>query len=264
MSGYNSQDPLALLYMGKTGRWLNYEKKTGYWGPLAQQEATVAALRAKIQSLRVPDISGEWAFAATKNVVDAVSATTNAITSIEGVISRVMALLHSFISDVYYRVQFETLAQSTFESYKRDVDDLIGQSAGEVLKKIPSVVRRLQEGDTEGVSQALTTCRRILEAFADAIYSPSDATIELSGNTLKLDASKHQNRINAYIAQRTSSSSRRQKLRQNLSNLFDRVSTGVHKDVTVSEAYALFLNTYLIMGEVLQLNSSGEVEAFVE
>jgi hypothetical protein len=119
---------------------------------------------------------------------------------------------------------------------------LIATRAGEVLSQIPAAINRLSEGDKEGVSQALTTCRRILETFADF------------GNTLKLDASKHQNRINAYIAQRTESSSRRQRLRQNLSNLFDRVSTGVHNDVTPEEAFSLFLNTYLFLGEVLQVS----------
>ena len=264
MTGYNLTDPISLLYMTKTGRWTNYEKKQGYWGPLAQQEASVEALKAKVVSLRVPDVSGDYAYISTKNVVDTVNAATTSISSIQAVISRVQALLHKFVSGVYYRLQFENLVESTFEGYKDDVDALIEQHAGEVIKKIPAVVRRLQEGDGEGVSQALTTCRRILEAFADAIYPATEATIELGGNTLKLDASKHQNRINAYIAERSDSSSRRQRLRQNISNLFDRVSTGVHNDVSCEEAYALFLNTYLLIGEILHLEQSVKSEVVAE
>ena len=41
----------------------------------------------------------------------------------------------------------------------------------------------------------------------------------------------------------------------NLANLFDRVSSGVHNDVSVSEARALFLNTYLLLGEILHLGN---------
>ena len=74
---------------------------------------------------------------------------------------------------------------------------------------------------------------------------------------LKLDASKHQNRINAYVSQITESDSRRKKLRQNLSNIFDRVSTGVHTDVTSDEAFSLFLNVYLLLGEILQMSVAG-------
>jgi hypothetical protein len=38
--------------------------------------------------------------------------------------------------------------------------------------------------------------------------------------------------------------------------LFDRVSTGVHNDVTVEEAHSLFLNVYLFLGELLHLGQA--------
>jgi hypothetical protein len=116
---------------------------------------------------------------------------------------------------------------------------------------------RLSQGDAEAISQALSTCRRIIEAFADSIFPPSDATLEIGSNVLKLDAAKHQNRINAYVHERIESQSRRQRIRQNLANLFDRVSTGVHNEVTPEEARALFLNTYLFLGEVLHIGRAG-------
>ena len=50
-------------------------------------------------------------------------------------------------------------------------------------------------------------------------------------------------------------------LRRTLGDLYDRVSTGVHGDVTSDEARFLFLNTYLYLGEVLALEqptTSGE------
>lgn len=56
---------------------------------------------------------------------------------------------------------------------------------------------RLSEDVLESVSQALTTVRRIIDAFADSIYPPSDETINIGGNELSLSANKHQNRINA-------------------------------------------------------------------
>ena len=133
------------------------------------------------------------------------------------------------------------------------LDDSNNLIYGNVLEQIPSVMSRLAEGNQESISQALTTCRRILESFADSIFPPIEDTIEIGGNQLSLNASKYQNRINAYIHQRIESSTRKIRFRQNLSNLFDRVSTGVHKDVTAEEARALFLSTYLIIGEILHL-----------
>jgi hypothetical protein len=75
----------------------------------------------------------------------------------------------------------------------------------------------------------------------------------MGGNEVSLAANRHQNRINAFVYQRIKSKSRITKIRQTLSNLYDRVSTGVHNDVTAEEAKALFLNTYLLLGEVLHI-----------
>ena len=54
-----------------------------------------------------------------------------------------------------------------------DVDTLIYEHCGDVLDKIPAVMDRLAEGDQEAVSQGLTTCRRIIESFADSTYPPT-------------------------------------------------------------------------------------------
>ena len=239
--------------MGLTGRWVDKEKNTGYWGPLAEQEATIDAQKAKLAGMRTPDSSGEWAGMAIANVTRSMSEVANIISRLSGIKSRVLAHLHTFVTEIYYEKEFDNLSESIFEKYKKDVDILIGTSCGNVLEQIPSVMSRLAEGNQESISQALTTCRRILESFADSIFPPIEDTIEIGSNQLSLNASKYQNRINAYIHQRIESSTRKTRFRQNLSNLFDRVSTGVHKDVTAEEARALFLNTYLIIGEILHL-----------
>ena len=253
MGGYNSSDEISLKYMGLTGRWVDKEKNTGYWGPLAEQEATIDAQKAKLAGMRTPDSSGEWAGMAIANVTRSMSEVANIISRLSGIKSRVLAHLHTFVTEIYYEKEFDNLSESIFEKYKKDVDILIGTSCGNVLEQIPSVMSRLAEGNQESISQALTTCRRILESFADSIFPPTEDTIEMAGNQVSLNASKHQNRINAYIHQSIESSTRKKRFRQNLTNLFDRVSTGVHKDVTAEEARALFLNTYLIIGEILHL-----------
>jgi hypothetical protein len=95
--------------------------------------------------------------------------------------------------------------------------------------------------------------RRIIDSFADSIFPPRDETIILGGNEVSLGPNRHLNRINAFVHNGTESKSRRVKIRQNLANLYERVSTGVHSDVTAEEAKALFLNTYLLLGEVLHI-----------
>jgi hypothetical protein len=255
LEGYNSSNPISLKYMGITGRWTDREKNKGFWGPLAQQEASIAAEKAKLASMRTPDLSTDYPAIALNNMNAAMTASANHISRLSGIKSRVLAKLHTFVSEIYYEKQFDSLSESIFERYKNEVDTLIAGHCGDVLEKIPAVMDRLSEADEESVRHALVTCRRIIDAFADSIYPPSDSTIEIGGNTLKLDAAKHQNRINAYVHARVESKSRKVRLRQNLANLYDRVSTGVHKEVTAEEARSLFLNTYLLIGEILHLSN---------
>jgi hypothetical protein len=253
MSGYNTDNPISLKYMGITGRWTNRENKTGIWAPLAQLEASILAEQTKLASMRTPDLSTQYANSALSAITISMTASANHISRLSGIKTRVLARLHAFVSEVYYEKQFDTLSESIFERYKRDVDNLISATCGDVLEKIPAVMDRLSDGDEESIRHALVTCRRIIDAFADSVFPPSDGTIEIGGNQLKLDAGKHQNRINAFVHQNTASQSRKQRIRQNLANLYDRVSTGVHKEVSSEEARSLFLNSYLLIGEILHL-----------
>lgn len=254
MRGYNSTNPISLKYMGKTGRWKDKEELKGYWGPLAQLNAAYEVENAKLSMMTTPDTSGQFGKSILHDHRVAVAHATNFISRLGGIRSRVLSLLHAFVSEIYYEKKFDSLSESIFEQYKTDIDSKIATSCGDVLEQIPSVMARLSDGDPESISQALTTLRRIIDSFADSIYPPTDATINIGANTLSLDAKKHQNRINAFVHERVGSKSRKTKIRQNLSNLYDRVCAGVHDEVVASEARSLFLNTYLVLGEILHLD----------
>jgi hypothetical protein len=167
--------------------------------------------------------------------------------------SRVIALLHDFITQTYYEKTFSGLAESIFEQHKTAVEKLLADTCEEVLEKVPAVYSRLAEGNQEAVSQALGTIRRIIDAFADAVYPPTDATAKIDANIIHLRPSHHLNRLNVYVRDHTTSDARRKKLRQALANLYERVSTGIHRDVSPTEARALFLEMYLLLGEILSL-----------
>lgn len=256
MQGYNSTNEISLKYMGLTGRWTNKDEKKGYWGPLAQHEAALEAQNIKLKSLTTPDTSGVAAIRIMNMHQEQLSITTKYISTLSGIKSRVLSILHEFISAIYYEKEFDSLSESIFEKYKSDVDNLISAHCGDVLEQIPSVMSRLAEGNSESISQALTTVRRIIDSFADSIFPPRDTTINIGGNELTLGTNKHQNRINAFVHLKIESKSRKSKIRQNLSNLYDRVSTGVHNDVSAEEARSLFLNCYLLLGEILHIAES--------
>lgn len=260
MRGYFSNVDLCIRYMGLTGRWTDREKKEGYWMPVAQVESLITAKKIELESMSTPNVSGtDYANIVMTNYLNKKSAISTLISKLTGIKSRVLGILHTFTSEIYYEKELDHLAESIFENYKKDVDTLISGLCGDVLQQIPSVVNRLAEGEEESVSQALTTVRRIIDSFADAIFPPVEETYEIGGNQLSLGASRHLNRLNVYVHQRVESKSRKDKIRQNLANLYARVSTGVHADVSIEEAQSLFLNCYLLLGEILHISKLDKI-----
>lgn len=252
MQGFGDDD-VSIKYMTKTGRWTDKDNLEGYLAPFAQIEASSEAQKKKLSLIRIPDTSGDKATFVIDRVTKQMNSATNNISKLEGIISRVISLIHDFATNVYYQRTFDFIAESIFDKYKKDVDNLIAENSGDILEQIPSVVGRLSDGDKESISQGLTTCRRIIDSFANHIYPATEETINIGGNTLSLKQDKVLNRINAYIHLNCESDSQKKKLRQNLSNLYERVSAGVHADVDASEAKSLFFNTYLLLGEILTL-----------
>jgi hypothetical protein len=267
-SGENAQDLARRL-----GRVTNVAQNLGHWGPLAQIEADIATNRQRLQTLRVPDVSlsissanpnewvtgGAWtpapqtaASGAINAVVAEVRNVATTLSTQTGIRARALAWIHMFAVNVYHERAFSGLAESIFERYKADVDKLLAQRAGDALSKIAAINDRLAEGDTEAISQALSTGRRIIDAFADAVYPPSSRPNLVDGQEVKVGKGQVQNRLMAYVDKHVSSKGRRRKLKRALEDLYDRVSTGVHADVTAEEARALFLEVYTFLGEVLQ------------
>ncbi|EMM7414220.1 hypothetical protein RZ686_004447, partial [Enterobacter hormaechei] len=213
--GYVSNEDTSLKFMTKTGRWTNREEKKGYWAPIAQIEAIINSQTLKLNSLGTPNVSGvSMAYPIMKEHRDLVNNVSNSISTYSGIKSRALGVLHDFVSAIYYEKELDHLAESIFERYKKDIDTLISDLCAEVLQQIPSVVNRLAEKDEESVSQALTTVRRIIDSFADAIFPPTEDTYEIGGEALTLGPSRHLNRINVFVHQRIESKGRKDKIRQ--------------------------------------------------
>jgi hypothetical protein len=161
-----------------------------------------------------------------------------------------------FVSNSFYELKFSGMQETIFEKHKTEIDSLLSVECVDVLKKVPSIYDRLSAQDPEAVSQALNSCRRIIDAFADSVFPPKEGTFKIGGNELKLTAQHNKNRINVFIYQRCKSDSLRERLKKRLDSLYERVTTGVHSDVSSEEAKCLFLDTYLLLGEILSISKA--------
>lgn len=254
MQGYSSIDEISLKYMLKTRRWTDREKLEGYWMPLSQFAALKESYSTKLRLYSIPNTEN---VPIINGIKAAINATASDIAKFEGIESTVISLLHDFATSVYYERVFDGLAESIFDSYKKEVDLLIAENTGDVLDKIPYVINGISEGGTESISQALSTCRRIIDSFADCVYPPQNNPIQTDdGKSISVKKDKVLNRIITYVKENCPSKSRFEKIRDNATHLYGRVSTGVHNDIDSSEAKNLFFNTYLILGEILSLKKS--------
>ena len=257
--GYSMEDPTSLKYMTWTVRWTNYEKKEGYWGSAAQQEAEIEALEARLDVTKRFTPTGDWSFMHLKGQQDQVSEQARQIVRFKSILSRVRALIQQFAASLYYEKLLSGQAEAIFETYKRQVDGLLAARAGDALSKLPHIFARLSNPDAEAISQALLTCRRVIDSFANAVYPPSASKAMLDGKQVEVGPPQVKNRLRIYVAERVVSDSRKERMFKTLSFLYDRVSVGVHSDVEESEAKALVLQTYLLLGEMLSLGNIPEL-----
>lgn len=256
-SGYLSGSPNIEHWVTVTGRWRTENDGTWYQMNIAQLEAAIDVSRKKIDAFRMPSSLGNDALTSAKMIVNSVNQISVHITKYEGIRSKIFAELHKFATSVYYDRIFASLIEGIFDSYKKEIDLLVAEKLGDIVEKIPSVVKRLSDSDAESITHAMTTCRRIIEAFADHIYPASDEPVTLGGNEASVKKDKVLNRINKFVEENCASKSRRDRIRQNLANLWGRVCSSVHGDsVDAWEAKNLFFNVYLIVGEIVGLKSN--------
>jgi hypothetical protein len=88
-----------------------------------------------------------------------------------------------------------------------------------------------------------------------ALFPPTEEKILINNQILDCGHEKVKNRIRAYIHKNTPSQGRYERMNAMLGKLYERVSAGVHKDVTSDEAKAVVLGTYLLLGEIVTLES---------
>jgi hypothetical protein len=256
--------------MAQMGRYTDEAKNVGYWTPLAAISSCIAAMQLQIQQLHPPDVQLSVSSAnpheyvagfgglnlagvssSTTNVLARLQALTSSITDLAGIRSRVLARVHDFVSKTYYALAFSGAAESIFQRHQVAIDNMLRDAAPDVLEKIPSVSERLAVGDAEAVSQAMNSCRRMIKAFADAVFPPSELPVTLEGQQYQIGSDKVLNRIYLFLRDCCTSESRRERLNQTLHRIYDRASAGSHSDVSPDEARSLFLGTYLVLGEIL-------------
>jgi hypothetical protein len=266
LGGYPAELPPQMApFVDRVGRWYPNEKgkfyREGFLRILdvipAVDEAWRHNMSVKELMKRRSKLPGNRPKPDPTNWEDTLQRSVLQLIHLQEITVRVRVEIHRYASTTFHRFRFSELANAIFDRHKETVDALLRARAPEVLDKIPAIYDRLANGEMEAISHALSSCRRMIDEFADVVFPPSDKTVlGEDGIQHRLTKQETCNRLQQFSKEHGKSERRVERLNKTLRLVYGRVSAGVHSDVTPQEAQALFLLTYLTLGELAELGGS--------
>jgi hypothetical protein len=244
-------------------------KKSIYLTSISQLEQVVKQADAALSAARDPDVAvssanpNAYVSAPIGNTLERNGIRSAAIAAQARLSSR-QAHIHTYVMRRYHELRFSGIADDIFSRIREKVDSQIGGKIPKAASKLVAVYENLNSENTEDWSNAVHSCRRILQDLADAIYPPrDDVTVTDGGKSklVKLGPDNYVNRIIAYIQERADSGrfqhivgSHLSFLGERLDSLFQAAQKGSHAEILArDEADRYVVYTYLLVGDVLSL-----------
>ncbi|WP_019157829.1 AbiTii domain-containing protein [Brevibacterium senegalense] len=257
-------------YTGSETEWIQRAGRSSEGGgdkffpqPIAKVEAALEAAQQAITALQGGgNFSGDFILVASREHDTRISKQAHNASIWAGIAGQVVAAIYDMVAEIYHELLFSELQATLFADTQSKVDGSLAEASGSALEKIERVSDRLRDSDPESVSQALTTCRRLIDSVADHVFPARSEPYAIGKETtLSVGSQNVLNRLQAYTHERGIAKGRRDRLRRALLDLYGRCSAGAHAEVTVDEARFVFLQTYVALGEILTLTDYEEAEA---
>lgn len=215
-------------------------------------------------------VSGELALLAMDRLTTNVHRSTITMVADVAIAQKRLASLkaqyYEYALKMHIELNFGNVATDVFARYREQVDLAFSELSKETLLKLQAIEGKINSGNPEMYSQALTTCRRLFESTAVELFSKhfpdykdkvyktkSGAEIDVSGNHYK-------NKLSAVIEKLEDKSMKKTLVGSNVIYLLDWIDNlsnlqceGVHSDITKEDAERCILQTYMCLGDVLTL-----------
>lgn len=251
--GYNKADRDTRRFRA-TSRQYN-DAKYDIYGSAIVVAREADSYRAQLTNLRIPDVSGDWANKVNADAHNAIAGTRANLLRHEKVLAAVEQEIHGYVVQVLHAASFGIQSSDLFDAARAEIDGLLIRIDPDIPEKLDFAMQGLVDGAPEAISAGMNSLRRLLVSFADIVFPPTlvERSNPSGGQPIKLGEANYLNRIKAFIDDNCLSDSRRTRLKQELTNIHARLSSGVHDDVTLIEAKFLLLNCYILCGEILQI-----------
>lgn len=228
---------------------------------IAEAEVTAAGLREQASHLEPAAGLEGWALErAAADLGGARVQLLNAAADAEHVLARVRSRVSDYLAQTEQQIAFGQVSADVWERNRAFVDAELAKVAPDALNQFQATYRRQAEDESEARSQALLSCRRVLNSVADALYPARDEpVIGRDGKEHPMTDDKFVNRLVQFVCEALPSAAGQvieaelDDFGRRLDALNDLSSKGVHAKVTQAEVDLCLIRTYLFVGDLMRL-----------
>lgn len=169
---------------------------------------------------------------------------------------------HELASQMFNQLKFSGTVSNCFDILKNAVDDKLLDLNPVIAEQLMLAFKAISSDKEEEWSQALTTCRRLLEGLADELYPASKEKF----NGRAVGQGQYVNRLWAFMDGAIQSESNKDLAKAHIDFLgswLDKVNKltnkGVHAELDRIEAVKSVFHTYLVVADLLEYMSNTKV-----
>ena len=260
-------------------KWVQKDAKTGeekefaYGDSISEIENQLEISKQSFDAAKDPDISitsanpNQYVHPSPGNYNERQALRNQATLAARRLASR-RAFIHNYVYSIHYQLKFSSFASEVFSRIRERVDASIAELVPDAVRRLASIYENLRSENLEDWSNAAHSCRRILQDLADAIFpaqsEPRITSYKGKDIAIDLGPENYINRIMAYIEDKMQSHTAKAIVGSDLNylgNRLDAVAAGAQKGshtdiVTQEEADRIVVHTYMILGEILSLQTA--------
>jgi len=174
------------------------------------------------------------------------------------------AYVHEFVSGLHYELRYSASVYDLFTAVRQRVDRSVPEVMPDSVRRFDAIYSNLVSDNPEDWSNAVHSCRRILQDLADAVFPAQDEPRVVGEGkqrrTIALGPDNYVNRIACFAEDNEDSARSKDLIGSHLSFLGDRLDAvfyaaqkGSHDNVDRREAERYVVYTYMLVGDILGL-----------
>ena len=174
----------------------------------------------------------------------------------EDEISNARSEIYQYALNTFYQIEFSEVSNNIFDNFRINMDKKLPDILPDAKNMLDSISVNIKSSNSEDWQNAITSCRRLLKEFANAVYPP----MKNKKSNVKLDESAYVNRLTEYVKGKSGSKTYSTLIDTHLEffhkrsmAVFDTTNKGTHKNISHEDAERFVIYTYLLIGDIISL-----------